>query len=55
MDMHGHGHSIQRLELGYLLSGDQVNLSDASLDANVAFQDTLSARALPAQRLAQPT
>jgi hypothetical protein len=24
MDMHGHGHSIQRLELGYLLTGAQL-------------------------------
>ena len=46
MDMHGHGHSIQRLELGYLLSAAQVNLSDASLDANIAFQDTSGVRTL---------
>jgi hypothetical protein len=46
MDMHGHGHSIQRLELGYLLSTSQLNLSDASLDANVAYQDTASVRTM---------
>jgi hypothetical protein len=31
-DMHGHGHPAQRLELGYLLSSEQLNGSDASLD-----------------------
>ena len=44
MDMHGHGHSIQRLELGYLLSGAQLDLSNASLDANAAYEDTASMR-----------
>jgi hypothetical protein len=46
MDMHGHGHSTQRLELGYLLSGSQINLTDASLDANAAYQDTASFRTM---------
>lgn len=46
MDMHGHGHSIQRLELGYLLSATRVNLSDASLDANIAYQDTSGVKTL---------
>ncbi len=32
-DMHGHGHELDRLELGYLLSADELNQSDASLDA----------------------
>jgi len=31
-DMHGHGHPAERLELGYLLSTDQLSGSDASLD-----------------------
>ena len=44
MDMHGHGHAKQRLELGYLLSASQLGLSDAALDANRAFQDTASLR-----------
>ena len=44
MDMHGHGHAKQRLELGYLLTGAQLGLSDAALDANRAFQDTASMR-----------
>jgi hypothetical protein len=46
MDMHGHGHVKQRLELGYLLSGAQLSLSDATLDGNRAFQDTASMRTI---------
>ena len=46
MDMHGHGHSVQRLELGYLLSGAQLDLSNASLDANAAYEDTASMRTI---------
>jgi hypothetical protein len=44
MDMHGHGHAKQRLELGYLLTSGQLGQSDAALDANRAFQDTASMR-----------
>ncbi len=32
IDIHGHGHSIQRLELGYLLTGSQLAYSDALLN-----------------------
>ncbi len=46
MDMHGHGHTIQRLELGYLLLAAQINLTDAQLDANAAFEDTSSIRTI---------
>ena len=46
MDMHGHGHDIQRLELGYLLTGAQLDLSNASLDANAAYEDTASNRTM---------
>ena len=46
MDMHGHGHSIQRLELGYLLTGAQLDLSNVSLDANAAYEDTASMRTI---------
>lgn len=42
MDMHGHGHEIQRLELGYLIRGTLLDQSDATLDANPAYQDTSS-------------
>lgn len=53
MDMHGHGHSIQRLELGYLLTGAQLDLSNASLDANAAYEDTASMRTM--SELAPPS
>ena len=32
IDLHGHGHTIQRLELGYLVSRTRLALSDAALD-----------------------
>lgn len=32
-DLHGHGHLIQRLELGYLLTGDELALSDNVLNS----------------------
>ncbi len=39
MDMHGHGHTIQRLELGYLLTDAQVNLVDNTLDATATYEN----------------
>jgi hypothetical protein len=33
LDLHGHGHPIQRLELGYLLSAAEFDRTDAELDA----------------------
>ena len=32
LDLHGHGHEIQRLELGYLLSAGDLNQSDSELN-----------------------
>lgn len=32
-DMHGHGHAIERVELGYLLSRDDLNRPDASISS----------------------
>jgi N-formylglutamate amidohydrolase len=32
IDLHGHGHSVQRLELGYLLFKSELQLADAVLD-----------------------
>jgi hypothetical protein len=32
IDLHGHGHSIQRLEIGYLLSQTELQLADPVLD-----------------------
>jgi hypothetical protein len=46
MDMHGHGHAIQRLELGYLLTGAQLDMSDAALDAVAAYEDTAGIRTI---------
>jgi hypothetical protein len=33
IDLHGHGHDKQRLELGYLLTSSTLDLTDAQLDA----------------------
>jgi hypothetical protein len=33
IDLHGHGHSIQRLEIGYLLTATQLSYSDATLNS----------------------
>jgi hypothetical protein len=46
MDMHGHGHAVQRLEIGYLLEGAQLDASDALLNATPAYIDTASIRAI---------
>jgi hypothetical protein len=34
IDLHGHGHAIARLELGYLLSSSTLGLSDGDLNSN---------------------
>ena len=44
-DLHGHGHDIDRLELGYLLSAADLNRSDVALNA-VAFVASSSIRDL---------
>jgi hypothetical protein len=46
MDMHGHGHAIQRLELGYLVDGSRLDASDAALNAVPAYSDTSSVRTI---------
>ncbi|MBC8087349.1 MAG: hypothetical protein H7Z40_08775 [Phycisphaerae bacterium] len=46
LDMHGHGHAIQRLELGYLLSDNELNLTDATLDASRGYEESASIRTL---------
>ena len=38
MDIHGHGHAVQRLELGYLITNAQVDLTDAALDLLPAYE-----------------
>ena len=42
MDMHGHGHAIERLELGYLLSAVELRRSDTTLDAAPNFEEASS-------------
>lgn len=46
LDLHGHGHAKQRLELGYLLSAAQLNLPDAQLDATPAPESGSSIHAV---------
>lgn len=43
LDMHGHGHEILRLELGYLLSAADLRLSDAELDHGHAATTSIAA------------
>jgi hypothetical protein len=45
VDLHGHGHDIQRLELGYLLDRATLALPDAALDSPV-HEDESSIRTL---------
>ena len=44
-DMHGHGHSIPRVELGYLLSGSDLNQNDDALN-NMTMVEKTSIRDL---------
>lgn len=37
LDLHGHRHADQRVELGYLVRADQLRASDAALDADTAL------------------
>lgn len=38
IDLHGHGHEIQRLELGYMLSANDLAQADAALNAGAMVQ-----------------
>jgi len=40
LDMHGHGHTIQRIELGYLLSRSELQLSDSILNTSQLLQES---------------
>jgi hypothetical protein len=44
IDLHGHAHSIPRLELGYLLSATELRLSDAALTSGNALSTSSIAR-----------
>ncbi len=47
VDIHGHGHAIARLELGYALGNAELNLSDAALNhPGYAWMSTLRTLAL---------
>jgi PKD repeat protein len=46
MDMHGHGHEIQRLELGYLISGVALRRTDGTLDGTVVYEDSTSIKTI---------
>lgn len=46
LDIHGHGHAIPRLELGYLLTAATLDLPDATLDASSSFATASSIRGL---------
>lgn len=43
-DLHGHAHEIQRLELGYALTGTTLRRSDATLDASTTYESASSLR-----------
>jgi N-formylglutamate amidohydrolase len=45
IDLHGHGHTIQRLELGYLLNGSDFRLSD-SIISTPQYRDRSSIKNL---------
>ncbi len=44
LDLHGHGHAIPRLELGYLISATSLRLSDQALGATTAIATSSIAR-----------
>jgi hypothetical protein len=45
IDLHGHGHAISRVELGYLLTFSELELDDATLNAT-AYENKSSIRTL---------
>ena len=48
-DLHGHGHAIARLELGYDLSATTLRLADADLDATVVHENQSTLRGFSIQ------
>lgn len=48
-DLHGHGHAIARLELGYDLSAITLRLTDPELDASSTFENASSIRVFSQQ------
>lgn len=49
VDLHGHGHEIQRLELGWLLSAAALRLSNTQLDTSLSLEDSSSFQAISRQ------
>jgi hypothetical protein len=47
-DIHGHGHSIQRLELGYLLESSDLQQPDGTLNGSSAYENESSFRTFSA-------
>lgn len=45
LDMHGHGHRVPRIELGYLIAPGTLNDDDAAVDASASSIRALSASA----------
>lgn len=46
LDLHGHGHDIQRLELGYLLDREDLRQPDDSLDTRPTYEIASSIRTI---------
>lgn len=40
LDIHGHAHTIQRVELGYLLSGSELRMSDSILNTDALIEES---------------
>lgn len=49
MDVHGHAHAVPRLELGYLLTGSNLNASDSVLNASVTLPTVSSIHSIVQQ------
>ena len=47
-DIHGHGHTIQRLEIGYLLEASDLEQTDATLNGSTAYENESSFRTFSA-------
>ena len=43
-DLHGHGHAVQRIELGYNLSADDLRLADGVLDGATRYERNVTFR-----------
>jgi hypothetical protein len=54
IDLHGHGHAAQRLEIGYLLTGETLDLTDGELDTLSSEIDGSSVRTIARAQGAVP-